>query len=115
MISNLTVRNFALIENCELNLSEKLNIISGETGSGKSIIIQALAILLGDRASVDQIRSGMDEAILTATISIDNNKYITKYLDNLGILIENDEIVLRRNLLASGKSSSFINGTQVTS
>ncbi|OHD37934.1 MAG: DNA repair protein RecN [Spirochaetes bacterium GWF1_31_7] len=115
MISNLTVRNFALIENCELNLSEKLNIISGETGSGKSIIIQALAILLGDRASVDQIRSGMDEAILTATISIDNNKYITKYLDNLGILIENDEIVLRRNLLASGKSRSFINGTQVTS
>ncbi len=115
MISNLTVRNFALIENCELNLSEKLNIISGETGSGKSIIIQALAILLGDRASVDQIRSGMDEAILTATISIDNNKYITKYVDNLGILIENDEIVLRRNLLASGKSRSFINGTQVTS
>lgn len=115
MISHLAVRNFALIENCELNLADNLNIISGETGSGKSIIIQALSILLGERANVGQIRTGMDEAILTATVTIDNNKYIKKFLDKSGITIENDEIILRRNLLTSGKSRSFINGIQVTS
>ena len=84
MINYLSIRNFALIENCEINFSEHLNIISGETGSGKSIIIQALAILLGERASLDQIRTGMDEAIISANISINNNKYIYNYLEKLG-------------------------------
>ena len=114
MLKYLQIRNFALVDNSEIEFSEGLNIISGETGAGKSIIIQALSILLGGRASVDQIRTGFDEAALSGTISI-NNKKALEYLKELGIGIENDEIIVRRILSNNGKSRSFINGTQVTS
>lgn len=115
MITDLSIRNFALIENSELTFSPGLNILSGETGAGKSILIDALSVLLGNRASLEQIRTGMNEASVSATITLDNNKDIYNYLENQNITIENDEIILRRHLLNSGKSRSFINGTQVTS
>ena len=115
MITDLSIRNFALIENSELTFSSGLNILSGETGAGKSILIEALSVLLGNRASLEQIRTGMNEASVSATITLDNNQDIYNYLENQNITIENDEIILRRHLLSSGKSRSFINGTQVTS
>jgi DNA repair protein RecN (Recombination protein N) len=115
MLQYLTIKNFALIENCELELGNGLNIISGETGSGKSIIIQALGILLGGRASVEHIRSGMDEAIISGTIDITNAPDLAVQLSEKGILIENNELLLRRILTRSGKSRSYINGSQVTS
>lgn len=114
MLHFFSIKNFALIENCELDFKEGLNIISGETGAGKSIIIQALAILLGSRASIDQIRSGMEEAVLNATINITDQKELKEYLKSIGIQIENDEVIIRRILTSSAKSRSFINGTQVT-
>lgn len=115
MITDLSIRNFALIENSELTFSSGLNILSGETGAGKSILIEALSVLLGNRASLEQIRTGMNEASVSATITLDNNRDIYNFLENQNITIENDELILRRHLLSSGKSRSFINGTQVTS
>jgi DNA repair protein RecN (Recombination protein N) len=115
MIRFLSIKNFALIENCELDFKEGLNIITGETGAGKSIIMQALAILLGGRANVEQIRSGMDEAVLNATISVSGQKELINYLKSIGVEIEDDEVIIRRILTSSAKSRSFINGTQVTS
>lgn len=115
MITDLSIRNFALIENSELTFSSGLNILSGETGAGKSILIEALSVLLGNRASLEQIRTGMNEASVSATITLDNNQDIYNFLENQNITIENDELILRRHLLSSGKSRSFINGTQVTS
>ncbi|MCK4796860.1 MAG: DNA repair protein RecN [Spirochaetes bacterium] len=115
MLRYLSVKNFALIENCEIDFTNGLNIITGETGAGKSIIIQATAILLGARASIQHIRSGMEEAVLNATIDIADQKEVIEYLKSIGVIIEQDEIILRRILTASGKSRSFINGTQVTS
>jgi DNA repair protein RecN (Recombination protein N) len=115
MITDLSIRNFALIENSELTFSPGLNILSGETGAGKSILIEALSVLLGNRASLEQIRTGMNEASVTATITLDNNQDIYNFLGNQNITIENDELILRRHLLSSGKSRSFINGIQVTS
>ena len=67
MITDLSIRNFALIENSELTFSSGLNILSGETGAGKSILIEALSVLLGNRASLEQIRTGMNEASVSAT------------------------------------------------
>ena len=115
MITDLSIRNFALIENSELTFSSGLNILSGETGAGKSILIEALSVLLGNRASLEQIRTGMNEASVSATITLDNNQDIYNFLENQNITIENDELILRRHLLSSGKSRSFINSTQVTS
>jgi len=115
MLKYLSIKNFALIENSEITFSNGLNIITGETGAGKSIIIQAIAILLGGRASVEHIRSGMDEAVLYATIDIDKQIELKENLNNIGILVEDDELIIRRILTSSGKSRSFINGTQVTS
>ena len=74
MITDLSIRNFALIENSELTFSSGLNILSGETGAGKSILIEALSVLLGNRASLEQIRTGMNEASVSATITLDNNQ-----------------------------------------
>lgn len=114
MLNYLNIRNFALIDNCEINFSPNLNIITGETGSGKSIIIQALTILLGGRASVEHIRTGMKEAVLNAEISLAGQKEIAAYLAGIGIVVEDEQLILRRILTASGKSRSYINGTPVT-
>jgi DNA repair protein RecN (Recombination protein N) len=114
MLHFFSIKNFALIENCELDFRQGLNIITGETGAGKSIIIQALSILLGGRASIDQIRSGMEEAVLNATININNQIELKNFLKEKGIQIENDELIIRRILTSTAKSRSFINGTQVT-
>lgn len=115
MLEHLSIKNFALIENCEISFDKGLNIITGETGAGKSIIIQAATILLGGRASVENIRSGMEEAVLNAVINVSDQNELKEHLKETGITIEEDEIILRRILTASGKSRSFINGVQVTS
>jgi len=115
MLTDLTISNFALIENCEISFDKGLNIITGETGAGKSILIQALTILLGGRASVDQIRTGYNEAILNASIDISAHAELKEELRDCGIIIEDDEVILRRVLNSSGKSRSFINGNPVTS
>lgn len=115
MLQYLSIKNFALIENSEITFSKGLNIITGETGAGKSIIIQALAILLGGRATVEHIRSGMDEAVLNATIDVTGQTELINYLKSIGIDVDDNELILRRILTSSGKSRSFINSTQVTS
>ncbi|MCG8572378.1 MAG: DNA repair protein RecN [Spirochaetes bacterium] len=115
MLHYLSIKNFALIDNCEVTFSPHLNIISGETGAGKSIIIQALSILLGSRASVEHIRTGKNEAILNATISIHEKDELKTHLAEQGIELEDNEIILRRILTREGKSKSFINGSPVTS
>jgi len=115
MLTYLNIKNFALIENCEIEFTKGLNIISGETGAGKSILIQALAILLGQRASTEQIRSGQDEAILNGTISINSKSVLIDKLIEFGIDISDNELIIRRILTSNGKSRSFINGSQVTS
>ncbi|HPP05656.1 MAG TPA: DNA repair protein RecN [Spirochaetota bacterium] len=115
MLTYLSIKNFALIENCEIEFGKGLNIITGETGAGKSIVILALSILLGGRATVENIRTGMEEAVINGTIDISKSEEVKKFLDSIGIPYENDEILIRRVLTSSGKSRSFINGTPVMS
>lgn len=108
MLRCLRIQNFAIIESLEVEFGEGLNIISGETGAGKSIIMDALSLALGNRASIEIIRSGANFAAVEALFEADNG-IVRKELNDLGIDVEGSEIIVRRIIQRSGKSRAFIN------
>ncbi len=113
MISNLTVQNIALIDKLELELGNGLNILSGETGAGKSIIIDALNFVLGERADRSLIRFGTDFASVEALFSDYITPAILSYLEENGIDAE-EVLILRRKMTPEGKNECRINGKLVT-
>lgn len=113
MLVNITIVNIALISRLEINFTPMLNVLSGETGAGKSIIIDSLAFVLGERADKSMIKSGCDNASVTAAFSVDGNSAAYKMLDELG-LEKDTTIVLNRRLSLSGKNECRINGEIVT-
>lgn len=113
MLSELTIRNFAIIHELKVNFSEGLNIITGETGAGKSIIISAMALLLGDRASPDLIRSGEDAAQVEAVFHLRGQKGAKEILSRWGVEAK-DEVIVKRIVSRSGKSRAYINGEAAT-
>ncbi len=113
MLVDLKVKNFVLIEELEINFKKGLNILTGETGAGKSIIIGALNMLLGSRASTDIIRNGKNVAYIEAVYEPDKLKKINKILKESGI--EPDEILLlSREIKLNGRNRSRINGQLAT-
>jgi DNA repair protein RecN (Recombination protein N) len=114
MLTELRIRNFAIIESLALPLARGFNVLSGETGAGKSIIVGALGLLLGERASGDLIRTGADRAVVEGVFDIAGHATATTLLDERGIDIENDTVVLRREVAASGRARAWVNGTTVT-
>ena len=115
MLTELRIRNFAIIEQVTLPLDEGFNVLSGETGAGKSIIVGALGLLLGERASADLIRSGAEKATVEGVFDIANLKEIGALADERGIDVEDDTLVLKREIAASGRGRAWINGATVTS
>lgn len=111
MIKSIRIKNFILIDEIQIELSPNLNIITGETGSGKSMLLDALLVLFGDRASADFVRKGESKSIIEAEI-IDFNDSISKYLQD-NELESNGELILRREISAKGTSRNFINDTPV--
>ena len=109
MIEWLSVRNIALIEALDLPLGAGLNILSGETGAGKSIIIDSLNFVLGERADKSLIRYGSDSASVEAAFSDYVTPQISAYLDEFGIEAE-DALVIRRKMSVDGKNECRING-----
>lgn len=109
MIEWLSVRNIALIEALDLPLGAGLNILSGETGAGKSIIIDSLNFVLGERADKSLIRYGSDSASVEAAFSDYVTPQISAYLDEFGIEAE-DTLVIRRKMSVDGKNECRING-----
>ncbi len=110
MIESLLIRNCALIEKAEINFGENLNILSGETGSGKSIIINSISFLLGQKISSDFIRTGEDFAEVTAAFFLKNSE-TAEILNDFGIeILEDNMLILNRNLNKNGKSVSRANG-----
>lgn len=109
MIEWLSVRNIALIEALDLTLGDGLNILSGETGAGKSIIIDSLNFVLGERADKSLIRYGSDSASVEAAFSDYVTPQISAYLDEFGIDAE-DTLVIRRKMTVDGKNECRING-----
>jgi DNA repair protein RecN (Recombination protein N) len=114
MLTELRIRNFAIIEQVTLPLAEGFNVLSGETGAGKSIIVGALGLLLGERASADLIRTGAEKATVEGVFDIANVKGIAELADERGIEVEDDTLVLRREIAANGRGRAWINGATVT-
>ena len=110
MLLELSIRNYALIENLNLNFDRGFTILTGETGAGKSIIVGALTFLLGGTAGVDVIRSGMDEASVSAVIGVaKDNADVRSWLAERDIALEEGgKLFARRLIKASGRSSVYI-------
>jgi DNA repair protein RecN (Recombination protein N) len=112
MLSELRIRNFAIIEVLALPLAPGFNALTGETGAGKSIIVGALGLLLGERANADVIRSGADRATVEGTFDIAEQPEIRALLDRHGIDVDDSVVVLKREVTA-GRARGWINGTPV--
>ena len=113
MLQKLFIRNYAIIESVEIEFSGKLNIITGETGAGKSILAGALGLILGERADSSVLFNAAQKCIVEGSFSIRERSDIQKILQQ-GDLDADDEIVIRREVASTGKSRAFINDTPVT-
>lgn len=114
MLTELRIRNFAIIEQVTLPLGEGFNVLSGETGAGKSIIVGALGLLLGERASADLVRSGAEKATVEGVFDIAKVKGIAELADERGIEVDDDTLVLKREIASNGRGRAWINGATVT-
>ena len=116
MLSELRLENYAVIDNLAVEFASGLNLLTGETGAGKSILIDALALLLGDKASTDVIRAGADRAVVAAVFEVEGGaeKTVARILETNGIDCENESIILRREVAAAGKGRVFVNNQPAT-
>jgi DNA repair protein RecN (Recombination protein N) len=113
MLERIHIRNFAIIDEVELELTAGMNVLTGETGAGKSILIDALGLVLGDRASAGVVRAGCDRAEISASFAVTGNEPLRAWLGEQALDSE-DECLLRRVIGADGRSKGFINGNPVT-
>lgn len=113
MLSDLAIKNFAIIDDLRIQFKDDFAVLTGETGAGKSIIIEAVNLLLGARASADLVRNGCDQAELEAFFDIDDNSMTSAILKEQGIDMS-DGLIIRRVISSSGKSRVFINSRQST-
>ena len=113
MLTELSIKNFAIIDELTVVFTKGLNVISGETGAGKSIIIGAVSLLLGDRASSDFVRSSEDSAVVEALFDVSANEDIRGKLKEAD-MGESDELVLKRVVSRSGRNRIYINGNLAT-
>lgn len=116
MLKKLDIRNFTLIDHLEMMLYPGFSVITGETGAGKSIVIGAIGLLLGNRADAKQVKRGCDKCIIEATfdLSIYHSDVLKGFFEENDLDYEPEECLLRREVNANGKSRAFINDTPVT-
>jgi DNA repair protein RecN (Recombination protein N) len=114
MLTELRIRNFAIIESLTLPLAPGFNVLTGETGAGKSIIVGALGLLLGERASADLIRTGADRAVVEGVFDVADKAEVESMLDERGIALEEGRVVLRREVTLAGRTRAWINDTTTT-
>jgi len=110
MLQELRIRNFAIIDDLQISFSPGLNIMTGETGAGKSIIIGAMSLILGDRTSSEQIRSAEESAVVEALFDVSGNPEVRAKLDEMDIDYS-DGLIIKRVNSRSGKNRTYINGS----
>ncbi|MFB3067809.1 MAG: DNA repair protein RecN, partial [Acidobacteriota bacterium] len=110
MLRFLSVENFALIDHLEVEFTQGLNLITGETGSGKSILVEAVGLLVGERASQEMVRQGCTQARLEGIFTLSEEHPARRYLLEAGIPLESEEIIIRREISLTGTNKIFING-----
>ncbi|HSV96783.1 MAG TPA: DNA repair protein RecN [Spirochaetota bacterium] len=113
MLTELRIKNFVIIDDLKIPFGAGLNILTGETGAGKSILIDALSGVLGDKMTTDQIRSGFERAALEGVFDVSMVPQVRAILDESGIDCDDGTLVLRREIYTSGKGRCFANATQI--
>lgn len=113
MIEELSIKDFAIISNLTVNFDEGMTVLTGETGAGKSIVIDALGLLVGGRGSTEFIRTGSKKCQLEGLFSLEDNHLVWNYLDELGIEYPDNQLIIHRDLTTSGKNICRINGCLV--
>jgi DNA repair protein RecN (Recombination protein N) len=116
VLAELRLENYAVIDNVVVHFASGLNLLTGETGAGKSILIDALALLLGEKASTDVIRAGAERAVISAVFEIEGGteKTVARTLETNGIDAENGAVILRREVAPGGKGRVFVNNQPAT-
>src|SRR6516165_681407 len=113
MLLELVVENYAVVERLRVHFHTGLNLLTGETGSGKSIVVDALGLLLGARASADMIRTGESRARVAGIFDVKEHAGVRRLLEPAGIEIEDGELLVEREVLAGGKSRAFVGSRPV--
>ena len=118
MLQTLTLRDFVIVDHLDLDFASGFTVLTGETGAGKSILLDALSLVLGERADSSQIREGSQRAEISAQFQIDSQQLpqFTKWLDDQGFPMEEEgrSLLLKRSIESSGRSRAFINGSVAT-
>src|SRR5215475_1512184 len=104
MLLELSVENYAVVERLRVHFHAGLNLLTGETGSGKSIVVDALGLLLGSRASADMVRTGESRARVAGIFDVRGDSGIRGMLEPAGLETEDGELIIEREILATGKS-----------
>lgn len=112
MLSHLQVIDFTLVKQLDLDFHSGLTVLTGETGAGKSILLDALGLALGDRADADKVRAGAERAEVTASFDVGSLPYVKKWLQEAELGC--DELIIRRLVTSEGRSRAYINGQLVT-
>ena len=113
MLKTLLIKDYALIENIEVEFGKGLNIITGETGAGKSILIDAMGLLLGERASTEVVRKGSEKSVVEGLFDVTGNKKVQQLLAVNEIEFDS-ELIIRREVSLKGTNRCFLNDTPVT-
>lgn len=113
MLKSLLIKDYALIENIQVEFGKGLNIITGETGAGKSILIDAMGLLLGERASTEIVRKDSDKSVVEGVFDVKGNKKVRELLST-NDLEDNDDLIVRREISLKGTNRCFLNDTPVT-
>ena len=114
MLVELRIRDYAVVEDLSLTLGPGLNVLTGETGAGKSIIVGALSLLLGERASASVVRAGAERASVEAVFDVTGLSQVEARLEELGFRPEDGHVILRREVAAEGRNRAWVNGSPAT-
>jgi DNA repair protein RecN (Recombination protein N) len=113
MLQKLHIQNYAIIDEIEIQFSKKLSVITGETGAGKSILMGALSLILGERADTSVLQNAQKKCFIEGAFSVENKMAVKDFLEENELDVE-DELMLRREISSNGKSRAFINDTPAT-
>ena len=114
MLVELHIRDYAVVDDLTLSLGPGLNALTGETGAGKSIIIGALSLLLGERASSDVVRTGAEKASVEAVFDLERLPAVRERVEDLGFRLEDGLLILRREVAAAGRNRAWVGGSPTT-
>ncbi|MFY9316028.1 MAG: AAA family ATPase, partial [Burkholderiales bacterium] len=114
MLRALGIRDFVIVERVELETGAGFTVLSGETGAGKSILVDALELLVGGRGDVAVVRDGAERAELSAEFDLEGNAFLSSWLEKNDFQEEPNQILIRRTIDRTGRSRAFINGHAAT-